>query len=147
GSAIAVDVQPSPSNPPNVWVGGQQGTTSDAVLWSFSSTGSLLNTYPLASLGSLLEGVAVDGNGVVYAGYAGASADSIVQLAPSSYSPGTAMAIPSPTPFVAPSSGPATVSISTAVAPAAGVRGAQGRSGSPQPLATSSPAATSRREP
>ena len=151
GSAIAVDVQPSPSNPPNVWVGGQQGTTSDAVLWSFSSTGSLLNTYPLASLGSLLEGVAVDGNGVVYAGYASGSvpsgSDEIAQLAPTAYTPAAGMPIPSPSPFVVNTGSPALPTVSVAVAPAAGVRGAQGRSGSPQPLATSSPAATSRRVP
>jgi len=142
GTAIAVDVQPSPSIPPNLWVGGQQSPSYDAALWSFSSAGSLLNTYPLASLGSVIEGVAVDGNGVVYAGYAGASADEIAQLAPSGYTPGAGMPIPSPTPYVVPSASALPI-MSLAVAPAAGVRGTQGSGGgSPQPL--SSPAATHR---
>jgi hypothetical protein len=141
GTAIAVDVQPSPSTPPNVWVGGQQSPSYNAALWSFASSGSLLNTYPLASLGSQVQGVAVDGNGVVYTGYAsGSVADEIAQLAPPGYSPAAGMPIPSPTPYAV-SSGGSLPSISVAVAPAAAVRGAQG-GGSPQPLASPSPSSS-----
>jgi hypothetical protein len=122
-------------------VGGQQSPSYNAALWSFASSGSLLNTYPLASLGSQVQGVAVDGNGVVYTGYAsGSVADEIAQLAPPGYSPAAGMPIPSPTPYAV-SSGGSLPSISVAVAPAAAVRGAQG-GGSPQPLASPSPSSS-----
>jgi hypothetical protein len=144
GAAIAVDVQPSPSTPPNIWLGGEQSPSYNAALWSFSSVGALLNTYPLASLGNVVEGVAVDGNGVVYTAYAnGITADEIAQLAPPGYSPAAGMPIPSPTPYVV-ASGGQLPGISIAVAPAAAVRGSQG-GGSPQPLATPSPAAATHR--
>ena len=145
GTALGVDVQPSPSTPPNLWLGGEQSSTYYASLWNFSSAGSLLNTYPLASLGSLVQGVAVDGSGVVYAAYPGESADEIAQLAPPGYSPGVGMPIPSPTPFAVSSEGPSLPYVSVAVAPAGGVRGAQGSGGSPQPLATTTPASISHR--
>ena len=148
GAATAVDVQPSPSTPPNIWIGGQNATDV-AALWYLSMSGSLLNSYTYASLGSQVQGVAVDGAGTVYAGYASGGAPSgsvdIAQLAPTSYTAGAGMPIPSPTPYVLNTGNPALPSISVAVAPAAAVRGAQGNNGSPQPLATSSPAAARHR--
>jgi hypothetical protein len=48
------------------------------------------------------------------------------------------MVIPSPAPFVMPS-GPSVVSISVAVAPAAGIVGNQSGGGSPSPISTPSP--------
>lgn len=140
GAAVAVDVQPSPSAPPNVWVGGENASGS-AALWYFSSAGSLLNTYTYTSLSSLIQGVAVDGNGTVYAAYSGSTADEITQVTAPSYSAGATLPIPSPQPYAVPSSPPYLPYVSVAVAPAAGVRGASGGGGAPQPLTTASPSA------
>lgn len=142
GEAIAADVQPSPSTAPNVWVGGENESDA-AALWNFSPSGTLLNTYTYTTLGGLIQGVAVDGNGTVYAAFANGSApsgqDEIAQLASPGYAVGTNMPVPSPTPYVLNTGNPALPSVSVAVAPAAGVRGAQGGGGSPQPLASASP--------
>jgi hypothetical protein len=138
GNGIAVDVQPSPSTPPNIWTAGTQNSTAYGALWNWSPTGVLLNTYASAAFGFAVGGVAVDGNGVVYAAYQASPSDSITLLSAPSYAPGTTMVIPSPAPFVMPS-GPSVVSISVAVAPAAGIVGNQSGGGSPSPISTPSP--------
>jgi hypothetical protein len=141
GSGIAIDVQPSPSTPPNIWTSGGQNPTGYGALWNWSPAGVLLNTYASASFGSTVNGVAVDGNGVVYAAYEGSSSDSIALLSSPSYTAGTTIPIPSPLPFVASSSGPLPpVSISIAVAPAAGVLGNRNGGGSPSPISTAAAA-------
>ena len=131
GDAVAVDVQPSPSTPPNVWTGGQSPPAYNGALWNWTALGALLNTYTSVNLGSEVEGVAVDGNGLLYAAYASGSSVSVVTLAPPSYAIGTSPITP---PAVSP------VNVSVGVAPAAGVLGNRVGGGSPQPL--SSPAAT-----
>lgn len=133
GDAIAVDVQPTASAPPNVWVGGQAPPSYDGALWNFTSLGALLNSYPSASLGTEVQGVAVDGNGLVYAAYGSGASVSVVTLAPPSYTIGTSPITP---PAVSP------VNVSLGVAPAAGVLGDRSGGGSPQPLGT--PAAAHR---
>jgi hypothetical protein len=142
GTALAIDVQPSPSTPPNIWTAGVQTSPNSGALWDWSPLGALLNTYSAG--GADAEGVAVDGNGVVYLAYltgtgGGPFADFIAPLAPPSYAAGSAMAIPSPAPYVMPS-GPSATSISVAVAPAAGVLGNRSGGGSPSPISTQSPA-------
>ncbi len=142
GSALAIDVQPSPSTPPNIWTAGESSTSS-GVAWSWSPLGALLNTYQAGGVDD--EGIAVDGNGLVYAAYyqgtyPGPYADVVAPLSPPSYTSGSPMAIPSPVPFVVSSGGALPVSISVAVAPAAGVLGNRSGGGSPSPLNTQSPA-------
>lgn len=144
GNAVAVDVQPSPSIPPNIWTAGEAVPSYAGALWNWSQAGVPLNTYAGASFGSTVNGVAVDGNAVVYAAYEGSSSDSIALLSSPSYTAGTTMPIPSPSPFVASSAGPLPVSISVAVAPAAGVLGNNRSGGSPSPISTQSPAASLR---
>jgi hypothetical protein len=149
GTALAIDVQPSPSTPPNIWTAGIQTSPNSGALWDWSPLGALLNTYSAG--GADAEGVAVDGNGVVYLAYltgtgGGPFADFIAPLAPPSYAAGNAMAIPSPAPYVMPS-GPSATSISVAVAPAAGVLGNRSGGGSPSPLSTQSPVPSLRHHP
>jgi hypothetical protein len=147
GSALAVDVQPSPSTPPNIWAAGKQESSPlDGALWNWSPAGVLLNTYTAG--GADAEGVAVDGDGVVYLAYltgtgGGPFADFVAPFSPPSYTSGTAMAIPSPAPFVVPSS-PSAIAISVAVAPAAAIIGNQSGGGSPSPISTASPAVAHR---
>jgi streptogramin lyase len=104
----------------------------------------LLNTYASPSFGTTVNGVAVDGNGVVYAAYEGSSSASIALLSSPTYTAGTTIPIPSPSPFVLPS-GPSVVSISVAVLPAAGILGNRSGGESPTPISTASPAAAHRR--
>jgi hypothetical protein len=131
GSAIAVDVQPSPSMAPNLWTAGQSPANDYGTLWNWSAAGTLLNSYASASLSSEVEGVAVDGNGTVYAAYD--DSYSVVTLAPPGYAIGTSPITP---PAVSP------VNISVGVAPAAGIVGNRNGGGSPNPLGT--PAAAHR---
>ena len=145
GSGIAIDVQPSPSTPPNIWTSGGQNSTEYGALWNWSPAGVLLNTYASASFGTTVNGVAVDGNGVVYAAYEGSSSDSVALLSSPSYAAGTTIPIPSPSPFVASTGGSLPVSISVAVLPAAGVLGNTNGGGSPTPISTASPAAAHRK--
>jgi hypothetical protein len=132
GASIAVDVQPSPSTSPNIWTAGQSPPNYDGTLWNWTAAGALLNTYASASLGTEVEGVAVDGNGTVYAAYGGRSYG-VVTLAPPSYTIGTSPITP---PAVSP------INISVGVAPAAGILGNRTGGGSPIPLGT--PAAVHR---
>ena len=144
GSGIAIDVQPSPSTPPNIWTSGGQNSTDYGALWNWSPAGVLLNTYASPSFGTTVNGVAVDGNGVVYAAYEGSSSDSIALLSSPTYTAGTTIPLPSPSPFVLPS-GPSVVSVSVAVLPAAGILGNRSGGESPTPISTASPAAAHRR--